>query len=97
VLTRNPQAKSGSPFSIGEDVPDAWHHQMVAGLSPVGVHLTNPIEVVPCRRILPELTTESVLLVRRADVISRMKPRTDLRRLARNPDSRWNKLNVLGE
>jgi hypothetical protein len=79
------------------EIPDAWHHQMVHGVSPVGVYMTNPAECASFQELLPQLTTPSVLLVRRYDITSRNTPKTDLRRLARNPDSRWNEYNVLGE
>ena len=100
VVTRNLQQPS-TPLSIYMDksveIPDAWHHQMVHGVSPGGVYMTNPVECVLFHELIPQLTTPSVLLVRRYDITSRNTPKTDLRRLDRNPDPRWNELNVLGE
>lgn len=70
---------------------------MVFGLSPRGVYLNNPIECTPIESLLPQITSESTLLIRRDDVTIRMFPRTDLRQLVRQADSRWNEMNVLGK
>lgn len=29
----------------GEEVPDAWHHQLIFGVAPGAVFMTNPLEV----------------------------------------------------
>ncbi|CAG7824636.1 unnamed protein product [Allacma fusca] len=94
VVTRNLQVGS---FASPQDVPDSWHHQMVFGVSPEGLYLINPIECVPEATLLPQVTSDSVLLVRRHDIISRKGPTTDLRQLARHTDPRWNEINVLGQ
>ena len=93
-MTRNCQVGS---FASPYDIPDAWHHQMVFGVCPEGLFLNNPLECVSINKLLPELQSESVLLVRRHDILSRKGPTTDLRQLARHSDPRWNDMNVLGK
>jgi len=29
------------------EIPDAWHHQMIFGVSQAGIYLTNPLECSP--------------------------------------------------
>jgi hypothetical protein len=54
---------------------DAWHHQMIYGVEcfngNVFVHCVNPVCAFPLDQIEALLSTPSVLLVRREDVISR--------------------------
>ncbi|XP_076469770.1 uncharacterized protein LOC143300123 [Babylonia areolata] len=80
-----------------QQIPDAWHHQMVYGVGPRGVYLTNPLEIVPEERMMEQLTSDSVLLVRRQDVVSRFQPTASLARLLHHPDPRWCRMNVLGQ
>jgi hypothetical protein len=80
----------------GNPVPDAWHHQMVFGVGPRGIYLTNPVECVSEVALWPHLCSPSVLMVRRNDVLARWNERTNLRPLMRHPDDRWKKMNVLG-
>lgn len=77
-------------------VPDAWHHQMIFGIGPLGVCLTNPIECVHPSYLYSQLSSESVLLIRREDVLSRWNVATDLPQLMRLKDPRWSKMNVVG-
>lgn len=69
---------------------------MIFGVTRQGIFLTNPLECVPTAELIPQLSSTSVLLVRRDDVTKRMGPRTDLRKLARFAEQRWNEMNVLG-
>ena len=49
---------------------DAWHHQMVYGVdSKTGVHMTNPVQVLPFKDILPGLVSPSVLEIRPSDCL----------------------------
>ncbi|CAL8070173.1 unnamed protein product [Orchesella dallaii] len=96
IATLNLQIKR-YPEIVGGEIPDAWHHQMVFGMSKHGIFLTNPLECVPTVNLLRHLSSQSVLLVRREDVTRRNGPRTDLRKLARFADPRWNEMNVLGQ
>lgn len=32
----------------GEEIPDAWHHQLVFGVGPSAVYMTNPLDVGEC-------------------------------------------------
>ncbi|KAK7504557.1 hypothetical protein BaRGS_00004043 [Batillaria attramentaria] len=80
-----------------QQVPDAWHHQMVYGVGPRGVYLTNPLEIVPEETMMEQLTSDSVLLVRRQDVVSRFQPTASLAPLMRHQDPRWCTMNVLGQ
>jgi len=97
VMTLNLQiVPPSTPGSPPTEINDAWHHQMVFGVTEEGVFLTNPVEIASTSVLLPQLTSPSVLLVRRQDVVSRKGSRTDLRKLVRHTDQRWNDLNVLG-
>lgn len=80
----------------GNPVPDAWHHQMVFGVGPRGVYLTNPVECVSEAALWPQLCSPSVLMVRRSDVLARWNCHTNLLPLMSHPDHRWKKMNVLG-
>ncbi|XP_072942992.1 uncharacterized protein [Epargyreus clarus] len=79
------------------EIPDAWHHQMVFGVSSHGVYLCNPVECVPETTLWPRLTSPSVLLVRARDVLARFTANTDLTPLMAVPDRRFHTFNVLGQ
>ncbi|WAR12523.1 hypothetical protein MAR_026703 [Mya arenaria] len=79
----------------GWTIPDAWHHQMVYGVSNKGVYLTNPLEIVPVSVIQEQLTSDSVLLVRRQDVVGRFRDWCPLNEIIRQKDPRWRTMNVL--
>lgn len=78
-------------------IPDAWHHQMVFGVSPRGVYLCNPVECIRENVLWPRLTSPSVLLVRSSDVLAHGAPDADLTPLMYVPDRRFHSFNVLGE
>ena len=80
----------------GSDIPDAWHHQMIFGVSQAGIYMTNPLVFLPEQLVFHQLVSPSILLIRRADVIAHWNPGTDLTPLARL-DHQWRKLNVLGK
>ncbi|XP_034936158.1 uncharacterized protein [Chelonus insularis] len=80
----------------GCKIPDAWHHQMIFGVSQAGIYLTNPLECLPEQLVWHQLVSPSVLLIRRADVLAHWNPTTDLTALMRM-DHRWRRLNVLGQ
>ena len=82
----------------GQTIPDAWHHQMIFGVSSNGVFLTNPLESVSEHVLIDQLSSQSQLLVRRSDIISRWYPTCDLQILAEvESDERWDNFNVLGQ
>lgn len=81
----------------GWTIPDAWHHQMIYGVSSKGVYLTNPLEIVPEETIMEQLTSDSILLVRRQDVVNRFRDWSPLNDLITKKDKRWNDMNVLGQ
>uniref|UniRef100_T1ISC1 Uncharacterized protein n=1 Tax=Strigamia maritima TaxID=126957 RepID=T1ISC1_STRMM len=83
-------------LSAGQSIPDSWHHQMVFGVGPKGVYLTNPLECVRVSQFKQQTCSESVLLVRRGDVIGRWDNDCDLSPLVLE-GSRWCDLNVLGQ
>lgn len=58
-------------------IADAWHHQVICGVSKDGVHLTNPERVTPFDVISKELCSESVLLIRRHDILQRWSNNLD--------------------
>nr|XP_022904620.1 uncharacterized protein LOC111416758 [Onthophagus taurus] len=80
-----------------QEIPDAWHHQMIFGVSPKGIHFANPIECVQEDVVWSYLVSESVLLVRREDVVSRFNVQTDLPELMSIDDFRWRSMNVVGQ
>ncbi|XP_012277600.1 uncharacterized protein LOC105698161 isoform X2 [Orussus abietinus] len=80
----------------GNDIPDAWHHQMIFGVGPGGIYLTNPVQCLPEQVVWHQLVNPSVLLVRRADVLAHWNSTTDLTPLTLL-NQRWRKLNVLGQ
>ncbi|GLV39821.1 hypothetical protein CBL_08113 [Carabus blaptoides fortunei] len=81
----------------GNAIPDAWHHQMLFGVGPHGIYLTNPLERVEEGILWHHLSSESVLLVRREDILSRWNSKTNLRELMAIKGVQWHKLNVLGQ
>lgn len=83
--------------SPGQTVPDAWHHQMIFGVGPLGVYLTNPLECVSDSLLTDQLCSDSILLVRRSDIASRWDQNDKLILLSLQSDARWNEMNVLGE
>lgn len=91
ILTLNLQAGGAGTEA------DWWHHQMVYGVGSRGVFLTNPLSCRSEATLLPQLSSPSILLIRRSDIISRWSPDTDLRPLTRHQDPLWKKLNVLGQ
>ncbi|CAH1779784.1 unnamed protein product [Owenia fusiformis] len=78
-------------------IPDAWHHQMVYGVAHDGVYLTNPLDVASEERISRQLCSNSVLMIRRNDILTRYHEDIDLGDLMSFPDERWRELNVLGQ
>jgi hypothetical protein len=85
-----------SGIAPGNPVPDAWHHQMVFGVGPRGIYLTNPVECVSETALWPQLCSPSILMVRRSDILARWNDHTSLRPLMTHPDLRWKRMNVLG-
>ena len=76
----------------GRPIPDAWHHQMIYGVSDTNVYLTNPREESPLSIIQQRISSESVLLVRREDVVSRWTPSVNWELIG---SGRWAELNVM--
>ncbi|XP_043281389.1 uncharacterized protein [Venturia canescens] len=82
--------------ATGSNIPDAWHYQMIFGVSQSGIYMTNPLECLPEQLVWHQLVSPSILLIKRADVLAHWNPSTDLTPLIRL-DQRWRKLNVLGQ
>ena len=81
---------------------DAWHHQMIFGVTGREIYLTNPLEIVSEDVLRPQLDSPSDLLIRREDVIARFSKSTDLTQLVRPASGtmdrrRWHDYNVLGQ
>lgn len=83
------------PYPVSH-MPDCWHHQMVFGVGPKGVYLTNPIECINEASLITLLCSPPVLKIRRKDVTDRWTPDTNLRPLMLHHNHAWNRLNVLG-
>lgn len=82
----------------GEEIPDAWHHQLIFGVGPSAVFMTNPLDVVSEEEVHERLCSESVLLIRREDVLKRLTPGIHLSQISdQHPDLRWKTLNVEGQ
>ncbi|XP_029374268.1 uncharacterized protein LOC115053581 [Echeneis naucrates] len=82
----------------GEEVPDAWHHQLIFGVAPHAVFMTNPLDVVSEEEAHKRLCSPSVLLIRREDVLQRLTPDCGLSGLSESQsDPRWKALNVEGQ
>ncbi|KAL1022373.1 hypothetical protein UPYG_G00025920 [Umbra pygmaea] len=80
----------------GEEVPDAWHHQLIFGVGPNAVYMTNPLDVVSEGEVHQRLCSESVLLIKsEEDVLQRLTSDTTLSSLSDDP--RWKALNVEGQ
>ena len=73
-------------------VPDAWHHQMIYGVSSTSVYMTNPREETPLTIIKQQLCSESVLLIRREDIVSRWAPSVRWELIS---NGRWAELDVI--
>ncbi|XP_036947442.1 uncharacterized protein LOC119015504 [Acanthopagrus latus] len=78
----------------GEEVPDAWHHQLIFGVASNAVFMTNPLDVVSAQELHQRLCSESVLLIRREDVLQRLTPDSSLSSLS---EPRWKALDVEGQ
>ncbi|XP_060876833.1 uncharacterized protein LOC132949778 [Metopolophium dirhodum] len=101
ILTLNLQRVDASSPSL---VPDSWHHQMVYGVSynPLRpefaqIYLTNPLSISSLESLVPQLISPSSLMIKRADILSRWTPQTDLMSLATHPCRLWHRFNVLGQ
>ncbi|XP_068447116.1 uncharacterized protein [Clinocottus analis] len=80
----------------GEEVPDAWHHQLIFGVAPDAVFMTNPLDVEGVEEVHQRLCSESVLLIRREDVLQRLTPDCCLSSLSES-DPRWKALDIEGQ
>lgn len=80
-----------------EPIADAWHHQMIFGVGPQGIYLTNPLECIEPNQLWPQLCSEPILLVRKEDVVSRWTSGADLQQLMTIKDIRWCRMNVVGQ
>lgn len=78
----------------GDEVPDAWHHQLIFGVATNAVFMTNPLDVVSEDELHQRLCSESVLLIRREDVLQRLTPDCCLSSLS---EPRWKALDVEGQ
>ncbi|XP_037333117.1 uncharacterized protein LOC119220900 isoform X1 [Pungitius pungitius] len=82
----------------GEEVPDAWHHQLMFGVAPNTVFMTNPLDVGSEEEVHQRLCSESVLLIRREDVLQRLTAGCCLSALSESRfDPRWKALDVEGQ
>lgn len=78
-------------------IPDAWHHQMIFGVGEREIYFTNPLECVDVGQLWPQLSSESILFIRKEDVLSRWNVKTDLTELMNVSNERWCTLNVVGQ
>ena len=79
-------------LKINGSIPDAWHHQMIYGVSERGAHMMNPLEIMPFELMEKTLCSDSVLLIQRKDIISRFDVHMDTTFFG--DDHRWHNLKV---
>lgn len=82
---------------------DCGHHKMIYGvaynpLQPecAQIYLTNPLSHSTLEALKTQLASPSTLTIKRADILSRWTPLTDLMPLAIHPNQHWLAFNVLG-
>ncbi|XP_071958476.1 uncharacterized protein [Antedon mediterranea] len=95
IASFNPQVGIDSNCPI----PNEWHHQMIYGLDEHQVYLCTPNITLSYNKIETQLSSDSVLLVAREEVVNRWDRRSRLGDLKQPPDndSRWIQMNVLGQ
>ncbi|XP_054480070.1 uncharacterized protein LOC129111932 [Anoplopoma fimbria] len=82
----------------GEEVPDAWHHQLIFGVAPNTVFMTNPLDVECEEEVHQRICSESVLLIRREDVLQRLTPDCCLSSLSESQsEPQWKALDIEGQ
>lgn len=81
----------------GSTIPDAWHHQMIFGVCPQGIYLTNPLERITEADLMEQLCSPSTLLVRKLDILCHYNHCYDLSELMNMKDERWDSYNVMGQ
>ena len=75
----------------GCTVPDAWHHQMIYGATPLGVYTVNPSKLISYKVILEQLCSESTIMIRTVDIVKRWTPADNFNPLM---TGRWKDLKV---
>ncbi|XP_011676930.2 uncharacterized protein LOC100891091 [Strongylocentrotus purpuratus] len=78
----------------GYQVPDAWHHQMIYGVEDNKIYMCNPVVAESHADVMEQLCSESVLLIRRSDIMKRYSAEEDLRKIEVHPDMRWREMKV---
>ena len=91
VATFNLQKEKRAPW---QRMADAWHHQMIHGVSEHGVHLCNPVGIMRFDAAMDVLCSESILKIKMEDVLLRYKEELDWSLLLDNKDKRWEKMKV---
>ena len=44
-----------------EHIPDSWHHQMIFGVGPRGIYMTNPVDRIEEGTLWHQLCSDSVI------------------------------------
>ncbi|XP_069740676.1 uncharacterized protein [Narcine bancroftii] len=82
----------------GEEIPDAWHHQMIFGVGPEGIYMTNPLELMESHVVKRRLCSASLLLIREEDVLSHLPQVAGPCVLTEFQDHpAWRELDVVGQ
>ncbi|XP_051887577.1 uncharacterized protein LOC127578994 [Pristis pectinata] len=82
----------------GEEIPDAWHHQMIFGVGAEGIYMTNPLELVSSHIVKQHLCSASLLLIRQQDVLARLPSDAEQSVLTELRDHLpWRQLDVAGQ
>ncbi|CAH0550964.1 unnamed protein product [Brassicogethes aeneus] len=86
-----------SEKNSAKEIADSWHHQMIYGVGPKGIYVANPSDCVDAKEMWPQLTSESVLLIRRSNVFPKFDFKTSMKDLMKISDVRWKEINVVGQ
>ncbi|XP_044735640.1 uncharacterized protein LOC123297888 [Chrysoperla carnea] len=74
-----------------------WQHHTIFGVSSTGIYLTDPVQCISEDVLHKKLTSDSILLIKRSDILSRWNKTTDLGALYNIEDKRWHRVNTLGK
>lgn len=96
IVTFNQQIINKDPNSPTTPIPE-WQHHTVFGVTHNGIYLTDPIHCINEEILRKKLTSDSILLIKRGDVVSRWNKTTDLGPLYAKSEIQWRQVNTLGK
>ncbi|XP_033110002.1 uncharacterized protein LOC117111218 [Anneissia japonica] len=95
IASINPQVA----ISSDSPIPKEWRHQMIYGVDEEQAYLCTPNIRLRYQTLMAQLSSDSILLVAREDVVNRWDRWSRLGELKHPPDNdcRWIRMNVLGQ